>query len=215
MYAMILSDDNRVSETKDKQAMTTCERCGNEMPDNLAICPNCGTVTLKANENLPPTTSYGSYAERYYNQSAGYAENSQDYISPHSQEYHSQQQNYSYGQTYNTPPMYQQAPFNVTAFNMNNSMPLIVELILSIFLGIFGVGWLIAGEVVIGVILLVCSLFIYVPLLIISIFIAFFTFGFSLFCTGPLVIGAIVLNAILLNNRLKRKASSYMPIPPT
>src|SRR6266571_2709347 len=210
MYAMILSDDNRVSETKDKHAMTTCERCGNDIPDNIAICPNCGTVAFKAKENLPPTTSYGSYSERYHNQSPGYAENNQpNYVTPHSQ-----QQNYSYGQTYNAPPMYQQAPFNVTVFHTNNSTPLIVELLLSIFLGIFGVGWLIAGEVVIGVILLVCSLFIYLPLLIISIFIAFFTFGFSLFCTGPMVIGAIVLNAILLNNRLKRKASSYMPIPP-
>ena len=191
--------------------MTTCERCGNDIPDNIAICPNCGTVTFKAKENLPPTTSYGSYSERYHNQSPGYAENiQQDYVTPHSQ-----QQNYSYGQTYNAPPMYQQAPFNVTVFYTNNSTPLIVELLLSIFLGIFGVGWLIAGEVLIGVILLVCSLFIYLPLLIISIFIAFFTFGFSLFCTGPMVIGAIVLNAILLNNRLKRKASSYMPIPPT
>jgi hypothetical protein len=180
--------------------MTTCERCGNDMPDNIAICPNCGTVTLKAKDNLPSATSYGSYPERYYNQSPGYAENSQ--------EYNSQQQNYSYGQSYNAPPMYQQAPLNITVVNTNNSTPLIVELLLSIFLGIFGVGWLISGEVVIGVILLVCSLFIYLPLLIISIFIAFFTFGFSLFCTGPMVIGAIVLNAILLNNRLKRKASS-------
>ena len=212
---MILSDDNKASETKDKQAMTTCERCGNDIPDNIAICPNCGTVTFKAKENLPPTTSYGSYSEKYSNQSPIYAENNQpNYVTPHSQEYNSQQQNYSYGQSYNAPPIYQQAPFNVTVFNTNNSTPLIVELLLSIFLGIFGVGWLIAGEMVIGVILLVCSLFIYLPLLIISIFIAFFTFGFSLFCTGPMVIGAIVLNAILLNNRLKRKASSYMPIPP-
>jgi len=212
---MILSDDNRVSETKDKQAMTTCERCGNDIPDNIAICPNCGTVTFRAKENLPPTTSYGSYSEKYYNQSPQYVEHTQrDSLTPHSQEYHSQQQNYGYGQSYNAPPMYQQAPFNITIFNTNNSTPLIVELLLSIFLGIFGVGWLIAGEMVIGIILLVCSLFIYLPLLIISIFIAFFTFGFSLFCTGPMVIGAIVLNAILLNNRLKRKASSYMPIPP-
>ncbi|HEY6285961.1 MAG TPA: hypothetical protein VIX20_09890 [Ktedonobacteraceae bacterium] len=196
--------------------MMTCERCGNDMPDNLAICPNCGTVTFKAKDNLPPSTSYGSYSESYDNQSPGYAENSQqDYLSPRSQGYNSQQQNYSYGQTYNAPPMYQHAPFNVTVFNTNHSTPLIVELLLSIFLGLFGVGWLISGEVVIGVILLVCSLFIYLPLLIISIFIAFFTFGFSLFCTGPMVIGAIILNAILLNNRLKRKASSYMPRPPT
>lgn len=160
---------------KDNQAMTTCERCGNDIPDNIAICPNCGTVTLKAKRNISPTSSYGTYSDRYDNQSP---------------------------------------PFKVTVFHSNNSAPLIVELLMSIFLGIFGVGWLMAGEVAIGIVLLVCSFFIYIPLLIISIFIAFFTFGISLFCTGPLVIGAIALNAILLNNRLKRKASSYMQRPP-
>ncbi len=195
--------------------MTTCERCGNDMPDNLAICPNCGTVTSKAKDNASPTTSYGSYSDRYYSQSPIYVENNQpNYVTPHPQEYNLQQQNYSYGRSYNTPPMYQQAPSNFTVFNTNNSTPLIVELLFSIFLGIFGIGWLMAGEVTIGIILLVCSLFIYLPLLIISIFIAFFTFGFSLFCTGPMVIGAIVLNAILLNTKLKRKASSYIPKPP-
>ena len=196
--------------------MITCERCGNDMPDTLVICPKCGTVTSKAKANLPLNTSYGSNSERFYNQSPAYLENKREnYVTPQSQGYNSQQQNYSYGQSYNAPIMNQQAPFNVTEFNMNNKTPLIVELLLSIFLGIFGVGWLIAGEVTIGVILLLCSLFIYLPLLIISIFIAFFTFGLSLFCTAPMVIGAIALNAILLNNRLKRKVSSCMPIPPT
>jgi hypothetical protein len=215
MYAMILCDDNRACETKDKQAMTTCERCGNDLPDNLAICPKCGTVTSKAKDNVSPTTSYGGYSDRYYSQSPVYAENNQrEYVTSYSQEYNAQQQNYSYRQSYHTPQTYRQAPFSFTTFNTSNSAPLIVELLFSFFLGVFGIGWLMAGEVVIGVILLVCSLFIYLPLLIISIFIAFFTFGFSLFCTGPMVIGAIVLNAILLNNKLKRKASTYMPIPP-
>jgi hypothetical protein len=212
---MILCDDNRACETKDKQFMAICERCGNDMPDNLAICPKCGTVTSKAKDNVSPSTSYGSYSDRYYSQSPVRAENNQgDYVTPSPQEYKVQQQNYSYGQSYNAPPTYQQAPINFTVFHTSNSTPLIVELLFSIFLGIFGIGWLMAGEVFIGIILLVCSLFIYLPLLIISIFIAFFTFGFSLFCTGPMVIGAIVLNAILLNNKLKRKASTYMPIPP-
>jgi TM2 domain-containing membrane protein YozV len=195
--------------------MTTCERCGNDIADNLALCPHCGTVTSKAKESQSPTTSYGVYSDRYYNQPPMYARDNQPtYISPHSQEYHVQQQIDCYGQSYQSPPMYQQAPFHSTVSNTSNSTPLIVELLLSIFLGIFGIGWLMAGEVVTGIILLVCSLFIYLPLLIISIFIAFFTFGFSLFCTGPMVIGAIILNAILLNNKLKRKASTYMPIPP-
>ena len=195
--------------------MITCDRCGNDIPDNLTICPSCGTVTSKAKDNIPPVTSYGSYSDRYPNQSPVNAENiQQDFVGSHIQKNNVQQQIYSYGQAYNAPPIYQQAQFNVSVFNMNNNTPLIVELLFSIFLGIFGIGWLMAGEVAIGIILLVCSLFIYLPLLIISIFIAFFTFGFSLFCTGPLVIGAIVLNAILLNTKLKRKASSHMPIPP-
>jgi hypothetical protein len=206
---MILSDDKRASETKDKQSMTTCERCGNDVPDNLAICPNCGTVTLQATDNISPATSYGSNPDNYYSQPPIDAENiEQDYVNPHSQDYNIPQQNYNYGQSYNAPPIYQQTHFSFTVFNLSNNTPLIVELLLSIFLGIFGIGWLMAGEVAIGIILLVCSLFIYVPLLIISIFIAFFTFGFSLFCTGPMVIGAIVLNAILLNTKLKRKAAS-------
>ena len=196
--------------------MTTCERCGNDIPDNIAICPKCGTVTLKEDDNPSPATSYGSHPEWFPGTPSGFADNIQrEYPATQSQGYRSQQQNYSYGQSYNAPPTYQQSTFNVTVLNTNNKIPLIVELLLSIFLGIFGVGWLIAGDVAVGVILLVCSLFIYLPLLIISIFIAFFTFGLSLFCTGPMIIGAIILNAILLNNRLKRKAASYMPIPPS
>ncbi len=195
--------------------MTTCERCGNDVPDNLAICPKCGTVTSKAKENLPPTTSYESFADTYYNQQPMYAESNQlDIATPSSQEYTYQQQNAYYAQPYTSTPTYQQSQFTFTTFSPNNSTPLIVELLFSFFLGIFGIGWLMAGEVVIGIILLVCSLFIYLPLLIISIFIAFFTFVFSLFCTGPMIIGAIVLNAILLNNKLKRKAASYTPMPP-
>lgn len=196
--------------------MTTCERCGNDMPDNLAICPICGTVTLKANDKISPTTSYGSFADMHYNQAPIYGESNQKNITtPHSQEYSFQEQNYMYEHSYATSPTYQQSQSAFPSFNPNSSTPLIVELLFSIFLGIFGIGWLMAGEVVTGIILLVCSLFIYLPLLIISIFIAFFTFGFSLFCTGPMVIGAIVLNAILLNSKLKRKAATYRPMPPS
>lgn len=195
--------------------MTTCKRCGNDIPDNLAICPNCGTVSSITKDNISPTTSYGSNFDSVYSQPSVYTENiQQDYENPQLQEYIYPQQNYGYEQSNEASPMYQQAQFSFNAFNLSNNIPLIVELLLSIFLGIFGIGWLLAGEVAIGIILLACSLFIYVPLLIISIFIAFFTFGFSLFCTGPMIIGAIILNAIFLNTKLKRKSSSYMPIPP-
>ncbi len=195
--------------------MTNCERCGKDIPDNIAICPNCGTVTSTAKDKPQPSTKHGPFSGSSMDAPPGYTYTPrQDYPAPPLQAYRPQQQNYGYGQPYGTPPMYQQTTLNVTVLNTTNTTPLIVELLLSIFLGIYGVGWLMAGETAVGVILLICSFVFYLPLLILSIFIAFFTFGLSLFCTGPMVIGAIILNAILLNNRLKRKAATFMPIPP-
>jgi hypothetical protein len=195
--------------------MTTCERCGKDIPENVAICPNCGTVTSMVKDEPQSSTKYGPYSEGYSATPLRYTINpQQNYPVPPPQQYGPQQQSYGYGQAYTSPPVYQQAAPQVYVVNTTNTTPLIVELLLSIFLGIFGVGWLVAGETTVGVILLICSLFFYLPLFILSIFIAFFTFGLSLFCTGPMIIGAIVLNAILLNNRLKRKAASFMPIPP-
>ncbi len=195
--------------------MMTCERCGKEIPDNIAICPNCGTITSTVRAGTQPTTTHGPYSGSYIDVPPDYAyPPQQNYTTPPLKEYRSPQQDYGYGQSYNTPPVYQSAVYNVTVVNTTNNTPLIVELLLSIFLGIYGVGWLMAGEVAAGVILLICSLVVYLPLLLVSIFIAFFTFGFSLFCTGPMVIGAIVLNAILLNNRLKQKAAQYVTAQP-
>jgi len=102
--------------------------------------------------------------------------------------------------------MYPPQGVNVTVVNnasTKNNTPLILEVILSLF-GIYGVGWLMAGETTIGVILLICSFVIYWPLLIL---IAVFTLGFGLACDFPIGIAAIVINAILLNNMLNRKAT--------
>src|SRR6266480_1471186 len=130
--------------------MMTCERCGKEIPDNIAICPNCGTVTSTVFNKPQPPTKYGPYSGGYVDTPPAYP--------------------------YTAPPMYQQTNLNVTMLNTNNSTPIIVELLLSIFLGIYGVGWLLAGETAVGVILLVCSFVFYLPLFILSVFIAFFTF---------------------------------------
>ncbi len=198
--------------------MITCERCGKEIPDNIAICPNCGTVTSIASGKPQPPTKHGPYSGGYVNvpPMSGYGQGyapPQDYTPPPLQEYRPQQQIYSYGQPYYGPPMYQHANVNVNIVNPNNSnnTPVLVEVLLSLFLGIFGVGWLIAGETTVGVILLICSFLLYWPILLIGII---FTLGLGIICLGPLAIGAIILNAILLNNRLKRKATLYMPIPP-
>ncbi len=198
--------------------MITCERCGKDIPDNVAICPNCGTVTPTASGKPQPTTAHGPYSGGYGNvppmaeYRQGYAP-PQGYTPPPLQEYRPQQQTYSYGQPYNAPQMYQPAIVNVNIVNptTSNSTPVLVEVLLSLFLGIFGVGWLMAGETTIGVTLLICSFLLYWPTLIFG---TIFTFGLGLFCLGPLAIGAIILNAVLLNNRLKQKAVQFMPIPP-
>ena len=101
--------------------------------------------------------------------------------------------------------MYQQG-VNVTVVNnasTKNNTLLTIEVMLSLF-GIYGIGWLMAGETTIGVILLICSFVIYWPLLIL---IAVFTLGLGLACDFPLGIAAIIINAILLNNTLNRKAA--------
>ena len=92
-----------------------------------------------------------------------------------------------------------------------NNTPLIVEILLSIFLGIYGVGWLMAGETTVGIILLICSFFVYLPVLILG---TILTVGFGIICIGPLAIGAIILNAVMLNNVLKRKATQYIYMQP-
>ena len=102
--------------------------------------------------------------------------------------------------------MYPPQGVNVTVVNnagTKNNNPLIIEVILSLF-GIYGVGWLMAGETTTGIVLLICSFVIYWPFVILLIV---FTLGLGLFCVVPLGIGAVILNAVLLNSRLNRKAA--------
>ena len=103
------------------------------------------------------------------------------------------------------PPPYPPG-VNVTVVNNanKNTTPVLVEVLLSLFLGIYGVGWLMAGETTTGIVLLICSFVIYWPFVILLIV---FTLGLGLFCVVPLGIGAVILNAVLLNSRLNRKAA--------
>ncbi len=187
-----------------------CERCGNDMADNAAICPICGTLTTQAAAAKQPPTGYGPYPqgnlggyERGYTppRPDGQQQASQGY-----QGYIPPQPNYGYAPPpYNANPGY--APgINVTVINNmpgsgKNDGALIAEIILSLF-GIFGVGWLMAGETTTGVILLICSFVLYWPLIIAG---TLLTLGVGLLCLGPMMIAAIIVNAVLLNNALKRK----------
>ncbi len=193
--------------------MTSCATCGRMIPDNATSCPNCGALTefgrssrLQSGEfqqqsYVPPDYNSG-YASPQQGQQFGYNPQ-QGYVPPQQQGYYQPQPNY--GQPY------QQSGINVTITNnttTHSSTPVVVELLLNIFLGIYGVGWLMAGETTTGVILLICSFmdwFIWGLLFV-------FTLGLGFICWGPLLIAAIIVNAVLLNKTLKRKASQVIMV---
>ncbi len=82
------------------------------------------------------------------------------------------------------------------------------EIILSLF-SLYGVGWIMAGETTIGVILIVLSIVVFWPL---EILIAVFTLGFGVFvCNLPLATVGIIVNALLLNSRLERQVRQARP----
>src|SRR5947209_6792007 len=215
---------------KRKKSMMSCERCGKEMPDNMAICPACGTITSAMQGRPQPPTNHGPYPPdgppigygQGYSPQPGYMQPPQPGYPPVQQGYMQQPQpgyrqppqpNYGYGQPYGNSPY--AGPVNINIMNNQqvgvgvvptntSSTPVVVEVLLSFFLGIYGVGWLMSGETTKGIVLLICSFVVYWPVLIVG---TIFTLGIGLFCLGPLAIGAIIFNAIMLNNALKRKST--------
>ena len=188
--------------------MTNCESCGRAIPDNAFACPYCGAAT-PASRSRPEQPSYTPPQQGYMPppQQGYMPPYQQGYMPPPQQGYMPPQQNYPYGQQQYPGGMYQQPGINVTVVNnagtTKNTTPLIVEILLSLF-GIYGVGWLMAGETTTGIILLIGSFVVYWPILFL---IAVFTLGLGLACDFPLAIAAIIINAILLNNALNRKAA--------
>jgi hypothetical protein len=220
--------------------MMTCERCGREMADNLAICPFCGTTTSRARAAGQPPTQHGQYPPEVYSNPEAYGQGYQQYpqeserygqgypqqqymnTPPMQQQYVPPQQNYGYGQPYNPNPGYQPGAVNINivnnaplnnpnvVVNTKNNAALIVEILLNLFLGIYGVGWLMAGETVPGIVLLICT-----PVYwFLAIMFIVFTFGLGACIFFPFAIGAIILNAVLLNNTLNRKVTQYVFVQP-
>lgn len=79
--------------------------------------------------------------------------------------------------------------------------PLIVEIILNVF-GIYGVGWLMLGQLTGGLILLIVSLLLWPVVFLMSIL----TLGAGLICLGPVAIVALAINLVLLQQAVKRRA---------
>ncbi|GAC1407790.1 MAG: hypothetical protein NVS4B12_23600 [Ktedonobacteraceae bacterium] len=107
-------------------------------------------------------------------------------------------------------PLYPQGHVTVVQ-NTGSDAAVIAEIVLSLF-GVFGVGWILGGKTTVGVILLLCSIFIYWPVMILG---TLFTFGLGLICLGPLAIGAIILNALLCASILKRRAERLIVVQTT
>jgi hypothetical protein len=143
----------------------------------------------------------------------------QGYMAPQ-QQYMPPQPGYMAPQPQYMPPpqqaiIQQSSVVNVSVGDSGSSSQgktgLIVEIILNLF-GIYGVGWLIAGETTVGIVLLICSFVVFWPTVVL---LAVLTVGFGLFCDFPLGIGLLILNAILLNNAINRKATQRITVVQT
>jgi hypothetical protein len=214
-----------------------CERCGTKIEvynaGQQSYCPVCGSM-LKSQQHIysgsPPI-----HHEPYHYQPIQ-TEAWQTHANPYEQGYHGQQRaaqnplppnnawnthyDKSVGYNSHTTTTPQHQPLPPYAASRNTSQPvyivsnkndsaLITEIILSLF-GIFGVGWLVGKETVIGIVLLLTSIFIYWPVMILG---TVLTFGVGLICLGPLAIAAIIINVVLLNSRLKKKAMHFVVTP--
>ena len=193
-----------------------CERCGSKIADTAVQCARCGANSFRRLNNVQKqqATNYGHYPEGTSYQQ-GYTA-SPEILPVHKDAREFPQQNRQVpSPPYEGEPMrYAGLPpavpgLNVVKVSTKNNNALVVEVVLSLF-GLFGVGWLIAEETTVGSVLLVCSIFIYWPLLIMS---TIFTLGLGLVCLGPLAIGAIILNILLLNKVLEQKSTQYVITP--
>ena len=183
-----------------------CERCGSEIAEINTVCPVCGTAIPREQpvNAQQPYTSYSHHGQpKFETYQQAYQDNrAQSGVPPWG---NGPQNNYGPGYRAYTPSI---SPQGIAVSNKNENA-LIAEIILSLF-GIFGVGWLMGGETVVGAILLACSIFIYWPFMIYG---TIFTFGIGLICLGPLAISAIIVNILLLNSRLNRKANRFIVTP--
>ena len=181
-----------------------CDRCGKEIATTATQCPFCGMPTEQEMHYMhpsayqvqqgPPQDDFSTFGGPPVYQ-AGYR------AVPPIQHVPFPQQAPGYAPA-SYSSVYPQSNITVVQ-TTGNEAPLVAEIILSLF-GIFGVGWILGGETTIGVILLLCSVFIYWPVMILG---TVFTFGIGLVCLGPLAISAIIINALLCNRVLKRRAA--------
>ena len=207
--------------------MIVCTHCGKEIAEPRTSCPSCGTSLAGTQVNpgteamtgpiLPVGKSakpspFDSLYEEYIPQlgpiyDRNYAARPVHRADTTSQKAPVGEQEKAYEATPIDIPPDVPAPltFRERFFPINTKRSLLLEVLLSLCVGIFGIGWLLIGKKRAGTFLLVTSLIFYVPLLIISYALAYFSYGLSILCTGPFVMGAVVLNAFMLHKTTQYK----------
>ena len=207
--------------------MIVCTHCGKVIVEQRTSCPSCGTSLLAAQASpgkeettgpiVPAERSakkfpFGSLYDEYIPQLApiydrNYAARSAHPAGTAAHKAPAREQEKAFEATPVDNPPAAPAPltFRERLFPINTKRSLIVEILLSLFAGIFGVGWLLIGKKRTGTILLVASLIFYAPLLIVSYALAYFSYGLSILCTGPLIVGAVALNAFMLHKTMQYK----------
>lgn len=183
-----------------------CERCGEELPETSTICPTCGTPQRqgsKRQHTVYGKSSHGHSGEPSSNKQTNPGAYT-SYMPPQMYE-KAAHKTFSQGPSFVPPILYQipsPAPTRLAPVQTpatNNALT--IEIALSL-IGIFGIGWLIAGQTAIGVLFLLGSILFYWPMIIAS---TILTDGFSLLCLVPIAIGLIIFNAVLLNSYMKHK----------
>ena len=182
-----------------------CERCGHEIIGNSSsvLCPVCGTV-IRKHARAQSSGSYVQSSQNYAGEQSvsppGDSSTSQTTSQPHAH-FNSMGSEYVARSFHATDAI--NAPAMTGFSSASYDKALMIEFILSL-LGIFGIGWLLAGEMVIGILLLACSILIYWPMMILG---TLFTLGFGLMCLGPLAVSCVICNTLLLNFCLRRKTA--------
>jgi hypothetical protein len=183
-----------------------CEHCGEALSETSMVCPACGTPRRQRTGQHPTIYGKPSHSHESFGGPSPYKQVNvgayTSYTPP--QMYEETVHKASYGSSFVSPYQFSartHAPHFTSVQAPNLSNALTIEVVLSL-IGIFGVGWIMAGQITIGILFLLGSIFFYWPMLILS---TMFTDGLSLLCLVPMAIGLIIFNAVLLNGYIKRK----------
>jgi hypothetical protein len=107
---------------------------------------------------------------------------------------------------YTPPPAYTTPAATYAPARKERSIAFILEIVGGIF-GLPGIGWLYAGEVTPGAILLGVMLVVNL----IGVFVAFFTFFVSCFCSVPLNLVVMAVSALMLRNHMQQHPETFGP----